>query len=30
MRVDSHTLLQGIFQALNEQNKAFVNVPTMF
>ena len=30
MRVDSHALLQGIFQALNEQNKAFVSFPTMF
>jgi hypothetical protein len=30
MRVDSHTLLQGTFEALDEQNKGLMNVATMF
>jgi hypothetical protein len=32
MRVDEswQALLQGTFQALDEQNKSFMSVPTMF
>ena len=30
IRVDSHELLQGTFQALDEQNKGLMSVPTMF
>jgi hypothetical protein len=30
MNVGSQVLLQGIFQALDEQNKGLMNVPTMF
>ena len=30
MRVDSQALLQGTFEALDEQNKGLMNVPTMF
>ena len=30
MRVDSHALLQGTFEALDEQNKGLTSVLTMF
>jgi hypothetical protein len=30
MGVGGHALLQGTFQALDEQNKDFMSVPTMF
>jgi hypothetical protein len=31
MRVEScHALLQGAFEAVDEQNKGLMNVPTMF
>jgi hypothetical protein len=30
MRVDSHALLRGTFQSLDERNKSLTNVPTAF
>jgi hypothetical protein len=30
MRVTGHALLEGTFEALDEQNKGLMNVPTMF